>query len=73
MGRPVDAAGKARTFMTYNFDPDRWLDNELAVIDAALKAGKLSPSDHDKQKDTLMARYDAMVARLDGTYQINQR
>ena len=58
--------------MTYNFDPDRWLDNELAALDIALKIGKLSASDYDRQKDALMERYDAMIARLDGTYQINK-
>ena len=56
--------------MTYNFDPDRWLDNELAALDAAFNAGKLNAPEYEKQKDTLMERYDDMVARLDGTYQI---
>ena len=56
--------------MTYNFDPDRWLDNELAVLEVAFKAGRLKASDYEKQNDELMQRYDDMVARLDGTYQI---
>ncbi|WP_419655834.1 uncharacterized protein Dvar_49420 [Desulfosarcina variabilis str. Montpellier] len=56
--------------MTYNFDPDRWLDNELDALDVVRKTGKLSAADCDKQKDALMQRYDAMVARLDGTYQV---
>lgn len=56
--------------MTYNFDPDRWLDNELAAVDAAFKAGRMNVSEYEKQKDQLLQRYDAMVARLDGTYGI---
>ena len=56
--------------MTYNFDPDRWLDNELAALDVALKVGKLNAAECEKQKEQLMARYDKMVARLDGTYQV---
>jgi hypothetical protein len=56
--------------MTYNFDPDRWLDNELASLDADLDAGRIKAPDYERQKDRLMQRYDDMVARLDGTYQI---
>ena len=56
--------------MTYNFDPDRWLDNELAVIEHEFKAGRIDALDVEKQKDKLMDRYDEMVTRLDGTYRI---
>jgi len=56
--------------MTYNFDPDRWYDNELAALELAVKAGKLTVVDFEKQKERLMDRYDDMVARLDGTYRI---
>ena len=58
--------------MTYNFDPDRWLDNELVALDFELKAGRLDESDYEKHKDRLMDRYDDMVARLDGTYRISK-
>ena len=37
--------------MTYNFDPDRWYDNELAVLKERLRTGEL-----DAQK------YEAAVA-----------
>jgi len=56
--------------MTYNFDPDRWLDNELAALELEFKTGRLNESDAEKQKDALMDRYDEMVSRLDGTYRI---
>lgn len=56
--------------MTYNFDPDRWYDNELAVLERAFKAGRLDKSDYEARKDSLLDRYDEMVARLDGTYRI---
>jgi len=56
--------------MTYNFDPDRWLDNELAAVEFEFKAGRIDESDLVRQKDALMDRYDEMVARLDGTYRI---
>lgn len=57
--------------MTYNFDPDRWLDNELAALDADLVAGRLGQAEYDRLKDERMARYEAMLDRLDGTYRID--
>ena len=56
--------------MTYNFDPDRWYDNELMVLERAFREGRLDEAAFEKQKERLMDRYDDMVARLDGTYRI---
>ena len=56
--------------MTYNFDPDRWLDNELAAVEFEFRAGRIDESDLERHKDALMDRYEEMVARLDGTYRI---
>lgn len=56
--------------MTYNFDPDRWYDNELAALEHERKAGHLNRWDYEKREDELMERYDVMVQRLDGTYRI---
>ena len=56
--------------MTYNFDPDRWHDNELAALESAFKAGRLDESDYEVRKDSLLDRYDEMVTRLDGTYRV---
>jgi hypothetical protein len=56
--------------MTYNFDPERWLDNELAALELEFKAGRLDESDVERKRVRLMDRYDEMVARLDGTYRI---
>jgi hypothetical protein len=56
--------------MTYNFDPDRWLDNELTALELQRKSGRLSEADYNKRKDQLLDRYDDMVQRLDGTYRI---
>lgn len=57
--------------MTYNFDPDRWYDNELAVLERAFLEGQLDEAALEKQKERLMNRYDDMVARLDGTYRVS--
>ena len=58
--------------MTYNFDPDRWYDNELAALAAAYKTGRLDEMDFERRKDELLDRYDDMVARLDGTYRVSK-
>ena len=56
--------------MTYNFDPDRWYDNELAVLKKRLKSGELNTQEYDQAIVDLDRRYDEMVKRLDGSYQI---
>lgn len=56
--------------MTYNFDPDRWYDNELAALEAAYRAGRLDRAVFERRRDQLVDRYDDMVARLDGTFRI---
>jgi len=58
--------------MTYNFDPDRWLDNELAFLEFEFKTGKIDASDVERRKDKIMDRYDEMVTRLDGTYRMSK-
>ena len=66
--------GRAETIaMTYNFDPERWLDNELDVLEIEYKAGRLDETEYERLKDKLLERYDDMVARLDGTYRIPEQ
>ena len=56
--------------MTYNFDPDRWYDDERGVLDARYETGEISAREHKKALSELERRYDEMLQRLDGTYQI---
>ena len=56
--------------MTYNFDPDRWYDNEMAVLKENRRTGELSAQEYDAAVEDLDRRYDKMVERLDGSYQI---
>ena len=56
--------------MTYNFDPDRWYDDERAILDARYKAGELSEPEYKEAVSDLDRRYDEMIDRLDGTYQV---
>ncbi|WP_300457957.1 hypothetical protein [Desulfobacula sp.] len=57
--------------MTYNFDPDKWYDNELYFIQSKLKTGKITPDDYDEAVEILDKKLEQMWERLDGTYQIN--
>ena len=56
--------------MTYNFDPDRWYDNELAAIETKLKNGDISESQYNQAVEVLDQKHAKMWDRLDGTYQV---
>ena len=56
--------------MTYNFDPERWYENERLAIDSDFRAGKTNAREYREALDDLDKRYDSMLDRLDGTYQI---
>jgi len=56
--------------MTYNFDPDRWYEDERGIIEVRFKAGDIGPREYQDALRELDRRYDEMLQRLDGTYQI---
>jgi len=56
--------------MTYNFDPDRWYDNELAMIRDRHRRGEISEEELEEEIQDLDRKYDEMWQRLDGSYQI---
>jgi hypothetical protein len=56
--------------MTYNFDPERWYENELAEIERRRRVGELDGSRYDAAVEDLNERYRGMLSRLDGTYRI---
>ena len=56
--------------MTYNFDPDRWCEDERRILDSRYKAGEMSQQQYKEAISELERRYDEMLTRLDGTYQI---
>ena len=56
--------------MTYNFDPDRWLETHLAALEARRDRGEIDEHTFEAKKLELDRRYEEMVARLDGTYEI---
>jgi hypothetical protein len=56
--------------MTYNFDPDRWYENELAALGRRRRTSGLNDQEYERAVADLDRRYDEMVHRLDGSYQI---
>lgn len=57
--------------MTYNFDPDKWYENELFLIQSKLEKGEITQEILDTAVDVLDKKLEEMWERLDGTYQIN--
>jgi hypothetical protein len=56
--------------MTYNFDPERWYENEYSALEVQHKKGDLTDVEFEKACSDLMDRYEEMLYRLDGTYQL---
>lgn len=56
--------------MTYNFDPDNWFRNELAALEAAVSAGRLTPQRFESERAVLEEQLEEMWRRLDGSYQL---
>lgn len=56
--------------MTYNFDPERWYDNEKAFLDHQYRFGELSEDEYRAALKTLEDKMAEMWTRLDGSYQM---
>ncbi|MDA3918050.1 MAG: hypothetical protein PF690_13905 [Deltaproteobacteria bacterium] len=59
--------------MTYNFDPDKWYDNELFLIQSRLKTGEIEQNKYDNTVEILDKKLEEMWKRLDGTYKIDSK
>lgn len=60
----------SRGTMTYNFDPEAWLDRQRAALEARHDRGEIDAAALEAGLAELERRYEEMVARLDGTYEI---
>ncbi len=56
--------------MTYNFDPEAWYERERLALAARHERGELDGEAYAAALEDLDRRYDAMLDRLDGSYQI---
>jgi hypothetical protein len=56
--------------MTYNFDPERWYEDRLALLEHRRRQGELDDHAFEDAVAALDREHEALVARLDWTYQI---
>jgi len=56
--------------MTYNFDPDKWYENELLALRLKYQAGEMTLNQYEKRIKELDLKQEKMWERLDGFYQI---
>jgi hypothetical protein len=56
--------------MTYNFDPDRWYENERAALAECCRSQGWGAAAYEAALENLDRQHDEMVRRLDGSYQI---
>ncbi len=56
--------------MTYNFDPEQWLENQTRAVEAQHQRGEIDDAQRAQKLEELEDRYQDLVARLDGTYTI---
>ncbi len=56
--------------MTYNFDPDLWYRNHLALLDEKRASGAMDEETYRRELEDLDRRYEDMCRRLDGTYRL---
>ncbi len=56
--------------MTYNFDPDKWYENEIEFFENSYKSGEISEKEYEESLEKLNKRHEEMWSRLDGTYQL---
>jgi hypothetical protein len=57
--------------MTYNFDPERWYDNEKAFLDHQTLSGKMSKVEYAAALRDLEKKLEQMWERLDGFYKLD--
>jgi len=57
--------------MTYNFDPERWYDNEYAYLKGRHRLGEISEQEYKQKLNNLEKKLEEMWKRVDGTYLID--
>ncbi len=56
--------------MTYNFDPDRWYENQRALLERRRAVGATDERQFEQELERLGERYDEMLGRLDGPFEL---
>jgi len=56
--------------VTYNFDADRWFENQRALLEGRRARGELDERGFAAAMEELERRYDKVTARLDGPFEL---
>jgi hypothetical protein len=56
--------------VTYNFDPDKWLENEQLRIEMRRRNGELTADMAAAELAEAERRHEGMLKRLDGTFPV---
>ena len=56
--------------MTYNFDADRWYENQKALLDARRQRGEFDDAAFAEALEDLDRRYEEMTARLARSFEL---
>ena len=56
--------------MTYNFDPDQWLDIQRALLEKKLEKGLINKQEFASAVEQIEERHQQMWKYLDGSFQI---
>ena len=56
--------------MTYNFDAEKWYENQHALLERRRADGELEGPAFEEALAELDRRYDEMVSRLDGSFKL---
>lgn len=57
--------------MTYNFDADRWYENQRRALDAERDQGAITPDQYQAHLDDLERRFNEMSRRLDKPFDLS--
>ena len=47
--------------MTYNFDPDKWYENEISFYENSYKSGKISEQEYTESLEELGKRHETKL------------
>ncbi|MFB3852444.1 MAG: hypothetical protein ACE148_01325 [Vicinamibacterales bacterium] len=56
--------------MTYNFDPDKWFENQRALLERKREKGEIDQAKFAELLDELERRYDELVERVSRSFEL---
>ncbi len=56
--------------MTYNFDADRWYENQKVLLEQRRAQGELTEAQFEEELERLGERYDEMLQRMNGPFEL---